>query len=263
MTISYLAGTPRSGSTLLANVLSQHPDISVTGTSALYACVNSLADALSDSPDVVSEMQNVEGSYDRYVASVKAFMDRWHDGHDGRMVIDKQRAWPNRWALLNQVDSESRLICCVRDPREIVASFERQERRTAMFNSPVHQQVTEYASRIMSPEGMVGGPIKLIEDLLTRRVPVLWVRYEQFVTSAQAVLASLVDELGLEPFPFDLDNIENVATDCDAIYRDKYPHIGAGALKPVAGSWRDVFTDELGAKVAGVYPMFMREFGYA
>lgn len=263
MTISYLAGTPRSGSTLLGNILAQHPEISVTGTSALYACVNSLGDALSNSPDVVSELENVPGSYERYVASVKAFMDQWHDGHDGRIVLDKHRAWPNRWALLSQVDGDSRMICCVRDPREIVASFERQERRTALFNSPVHQQITEYASRVMSAEGMVGAPIKLMEDLLTRRSPVSWVRYEQFITSPQPVLASLVDELGLEPYPFDLDNIENVATDCDAIYRGKYPHIGAGTLKPVAGSWRDMFNDELGAKIAGVHPTYMREFGYA
>lgn len=262
MTIHYMAGLPRSGSTLLGNILAQHPDIHMTGTSPLYACVEALSNAMSNSPDIVSELTNVPDSYDRYMDSVRSFINRWHGDHPEKVVVDKHRAWPHHQGIISDLDPESRIIACVRDPRDIVASFEKQERRTALFNSPIHQQIFEYASKVMAPDGMVGAPIKLCEDLVTRKAPVLWVRYESFVLKPEPVLAELVKSLDLEEFEFDLENIENVATDLDPIYRNKFPHVGSGSLQPPSGTWRDVFTDDLGKLIAQVHPKFMSTFQY-
>lgn len=263
MTIHYLAGLPRSGSTLLANILAQHPQISVTGTSPLFGAVNAVADALSNVPEVAAELQNVPGTYDRYVASLRAFMDAWHRDAESRVVIDKHRAWPHRFALLKQIDPDSKLIATVRDPRSVVASFERQERKTGLFNSPVAPTLYSYADNVMSPEGMVGRPLRMLEDMLHRQVPVFWVRYESFVQTPEVALERLLESLDLEPFQFDLDNIENHATDLDVIYKNKFPHHGAGTLTADrAQGWGDVMTEDIAGLIAGVSPLIMQTFGY-
>lgn len=264
MTFHYLAGLPRSGSTLLANILAQHPDVHVTGTSPLFGAVDAIADAVSSIPEVVAELENIPGTYDRYVGAVRAFMSAWSSHAEKPVVIDKHRGWLRRFGLIQQLDPASRIIACVRDPRDVVASFERQERKTALFNSPVHPVFHEYASRLMSPDGMVGGPITLVEDMLRRRIPVVWVRYETLLAAPEKTLEDLQDHLGLEPCSFDLEHIENVATDLDAVYRNKYPHQGDGALSADRSShWSDVMSPELAEKVAGRYPLYMQTFAYA
>lgn len=264
MTTHYLAGTPRSGSTLMANVLSQHPEVHVTGTSPLFGSVDALVNALSAIPEIVGELDRTPGTYDRYLDAVRSFMAAWHSYIDAPVVVDKHRGWLSRYALTQQLDPSSRTVVCVRDPRDIVASLERQERKTALFNSPVHQCLFDYASAVMAPEGMVGGPISLVEDALRRGVPAIWVRYESLLAAPLQVLGDVRDALGLEHFTFDLDDIRNTSSDLDAIYRNKYPHQGDGALTADRSThWSDVIPDDLAELIAGRYPLYMKTFAYA
>jgi hypothetical protein len=61
---------------------------------------------------------------------------------------------------------------------------------------------------------------------------------------------------------FAVVNVVNVATDLDAIYRNKYPHKGEGAIKSTGTNWRDTFDESLGNLIAGAYPLYMQTFSY-
>ena len=75
-------------------------------------------------------------------------------------------------------------------------------------------------------------------------------------------MARVETELGLEPFGHDFEGVENVATDLDALYRNKYPHDGSGAIKPTGHHWSEVIDEQLAANVAGVFPLYMQTFAY-
>lgn len=261
-TIHYLAGLPRSGSTLLGNLLAQHEDISVTGTSPLVGCVQAVRDVISNNPEVIGQLEHGTDTYDRYLNSIRQMMQAWHADKTTPVVLDKHRLWTNMGPLVSQLDEDSQIICCVRDPRDIIASFEKQERNTALFNSPVDKHLYDYASKTMAPDGMVGMPLKLVEDVIRRRLPVIWVQYEDFIRDPQPFLDDIVEQMGLAPNEWDFENIVNVSEDMDSVYRNKYPHIGAGALRTPAGSWRDVMNDELGELIASVSPLLMQTFRY-
>jgi sulfotransferase len=263
MRLHFLAGLPRSGSTLLANVLSQHPDVYVSGTSALPLCIERVQEVLSNSPEVQSDLATVPGAYENYLAAMRGLTEGWYSDRPEATVIDKGRGWVLHRALLDQLHPGSQVIACVRDPRDVVASVERQHRNTALFNSPVARTVHDSAEMLMMKDGIVGGPIHHIEDLIRRRLTgVTWVRYESFVIDPAGTLGKLGDALELEPFGWDFEHVTNVATDLDAIYRGKYPHDGSGPIKPSGSDWRDVLDGDLAAKIASVYPLYMHTFGY-
>ena len=262
MILHTLAGLPRSGSTLLGNVLAQHPDVHVSGTSALEACVEAVVGVLSNSPEVTSDLANVPGAYDNYLSAIRAFADGWYGQRTETHVVDKSRGWSTRPSLLRQLYSDSALIVSVRDPRDVVASIERENRKTAVFNSPVAPTIYEAADILMKPDGMVGGPIRFIENLLRSSTPAVYVRYESLVIDPASCVTRVASAMGLEPHTFDYENVVNIATDLDAIYRYKYPHKGEGAIKSTGTNWRDVFDESLGNLIAGAYPLYMQTFSY-
>lgn len=109
---------------------------------------------------------------------------------------------------------------------------------------------------------MVGGPIHHIESALHSHLPVAWVRYETLAVTPEAVVDRLAKALSLPEHEWDLENVENVSTDLDAVYRGKYPHDGSGPIQAGDSSWGDVLSPALAARIAGSYPLFMHTFGY-
>lgn len=257
-----LAGLPRAGSTLLANALNQHPDIYVSGTSPLFGCLNSVSGFLTNCPETQAELANIPGTYGRYLGAMRAFTEEWYSYRQERVCIDKGRGWTLRPQLLSQLWPGSVLIACVRDPRDVIASVIRQDRSTALFASQLGSAAQQMASQLLSVDGMIGGPLTHIESALLSNVPILYVQYEEFVQDPRAGLDRLVGVLGLDPFDFDVENVENVATDLDVLYLGKYPHEGSGPIKPAESDWHDVLSEQLANDIVAAYPTFMETFKY-
>lgn len=263
MTVHALAGTPRSGSTLLANLLSQHPDVHVSGTSALARTLGAVQQVVSTDPAVKSDLIAVGGTYDRVLGTYRAILDAWYADVDEPVVIDKGRGWLLHARLLSACDPRSRIIACVRDPRDIFASIIRQDGNTAGFASELGPTVHQQGLAAFADDGLIGGPIRFCEDAIRRNLDVVWVRYEDLVAgpTPAAIMDTIVGRLGLEPFDFDFENIERAATDVDALYLNKFPHQGTGPIKP-GQSWRDELHPEVAANCAAAAPLFMQTFGY-
>lgn len=262
MTVHALAGLPRSGSTLLANILSQHPDVHVSGTSVLAPCIGAVTDRLSVLPEVQSDLANVPGAYENYLSALRGFVEGWYASRDEPVIIDKGRGWMANPLLLRQIDPDSRIICCVRDPRDVIASIERQHRKTPLFDSPLGHDIVAATEAAMSRDGMVGAPLFFMEDAIRRGTQFLPVRYESLVLQPELVLDRITEHLKLPAHKYDFDNVEDLATDLDAIYRGKFPHRAAGQVQQPSSHWSDVLPEGLAEAIANAYPLFMQTFGY-
>src|SRR5215470_12174079 len=89
--IYFLAGLPRSGSTLLANILAQHPAIHVTSTSGIVDMLVQVRNAW----DKLREFQAMERKLCEHVKrNVLSAMLQGYFAHIERPVcIDKNRRW--------------------------------------------------------------------------------------------------------------------------------------------------------------------------
>lgn len=262
MNLHVIAGLPRSGSTLIANALAQHPDVHVSGTSALPNAVGAVSAVMTNSPEATAMLANEPGTTEAYAAALRGLIEGWYSTRDEPVIIDKSRGWAQHALLLAELYPDAKIIVCVRDPRDVVASIERQHRRTAVFASPLAPTLYEAAETAMTPDGLVGGPIRFCEDLLRRQLPnVMWVRYESLIVDPRSVIGDVYETVGLDG-TCDVENIENQSPDLDALYRNKYPHDAAGAIKPTGTTWSDLLDPQLGAAIAGRYPYFMEAFRY-
>ncbi len=115
----FLSGLPRSGSTLLGSILSQHPDIHVTPTSPLSDLL-CLIDENFSRLDIQYTYDKEDITYNTYSSLLNNFYNHIQKGH----VIDKHRAWPrNVKSLETFLDTEPKIICTNRRISEIIASY--------------------------------------------------------------------------------------------------------------------------------------------
>jgi sulfotransferase len=175
--IYFMAGMPRSGSTLLANILAQHPGIHVTGTSGIVDMLVLVRNAW----DKLREFQALDRNLSESIkASVLQGMLSGYFRHVERPIcIDKNRRWSEYLetaAVLLGGRHKVKVIITVRDVRDVLASFETLYRKTAGLG-----QVPLEAERgarfktslgrlevLLEDERAVGRPYHAVRDALTR-----------------------------------------------------------------------------------------------
>lgn len=120
MKLCFLAGLPRSGSTLLTSILYQNPIIHTEGDSSLAGLMWNAHEAL-----------NVETTFsagkDQIAKDILDSLPKLYYANTNRpIVLDKSRAWTTEpmVGLLNTYFVKPKVIVCVRKIEDVVKSFE-------------------------------------------------------------------------------------------------------------------------------------------
>jgi sulfotransferase len=120
-TFYFLSGLPRSGSTVLAAILSQNPDIFVSASSPLVGLIHG-AKVMWDTSEHVKAYATPG-----QIESVMAGIIEGFYAHESKpIIIDKNRAWPNpenQSRLRDALGHEPKIIATVRPIPEILTSF--------------------------------------------------------------------------------------------------------------------------------------------
>lgn len=247
--MNVITGLPRSGSTLLVNILNQNPDNKASNTSILDRIVKSLSTVISEQP----ETQDID--YGKIKKSIKAFINEWSDGN-----YDKGRLW-SQMGLIYQDLGLGRMYVMVRDVRDVYASCEKQHRQTPLV-APSHiissEGVRERAEMMCMPDGLIGAPVAGVEDLIRRGLPnVTFIQYEALCRDPERVLKQFDD------FEYDFKNVVNNNKENDTVYYNKYPHDGEGAVHSDSiGMWRQYLNKELAKEIKNNFPFYNERFGY-
>lgn len=116
----YLSGMPRSGSTLLAAILSQNPDIFVTPTSFAFDIIFGIQEKWNKTPEA-----KASGTEAQLLNIFSSILDTTWQHVPKKYVIDKHRAWPRNLRGLYAMGrgEQPKIICTARSVAEVVASF--------------------------------------------------------------------------------------------------------------------------------------------
>jgi sulfotransferase len=249
--IHAISGLPRSGSSLLADLLDSHPDVYVSGTSALSPAVAAVGQVFTQTEEVQGELANDPEAIEHYRDAVRGLIEGLYSHRSESVIVDKGRLWLQEWPRMLDLNPQAQLLVCVRDPRDVIASIERAHRATAIFGqSNGTEPLIETTAARMSLQGMVGGPCRYIEDLIRRQLPgITFIPYTQLIADHHGVLKRVSKALGLAEHDWP-DEVTERGRDNDGIHRGKFPHTTAGPVRSSGKDWREVIDPQTAAGIA-------------
>lgn len=228
-TFGFMAGLPRSGSTLLSSLIMQRPDVHVSG-------VTSSADALSyaDLGLAEHEAYALGTNRDQRDSLLRNMLPMLYAHVSEPWIVDTSRTWgtPHNIGLLRKVlGYEPKIIAPHRPLTEIVASFIRLCRNqpgnyidravneanlTITFRKPIDDVRLEYLLGANGHLGiaMFGMWSVFLDEYRHNFHPV---SYSDLTGDTRATLAGIEAFMGWEPFDYDLTGITGLPYNDDAL----------------------------------------------
>ncbi len=209
--VHFIAGLPRSGSTLLAGILRQNPRFHAGMTSPLGVMYMALETAMSRRNETAVFIADAQRR-----AVLRGLFSNYYDGvHQDKIVFDTNRAWCTKLPALTQLFPDARFICCVRDIGWIMDSVERLVRRNAfelsgMFGFEAAGTVFTRVARLASSDGLVGFALDALREAFfsEHASRLILVEYQALTRSPRQTMALLYQMLGQAPFEHDFDNVD-------------------------------------------------------
>ncbi len=211
-TLHFISGLPRSGSTLITNLFKQNPQThgeSVSSLSSLVASVH----ANWNQYDTNKEYKNDKAK----IGTLKGMLQGYYSHIDKPIILDKDRGWTPQIGLLeNILDRKIKIVACVRNPAEILASFERLRKENPLFFTQVDATLREGSNVVSrafyyaSPDGPLGLSHRNLKDAVTMGYldRILFVDYNRFCSTPKAQMKRIYDFLELPNYNHDFENIE-------------------------------------------------------
>jgi sulfotransferase len=208
----YVAGLPRSGATMMINILKQNPKIHGEAVSSVYSIFNYMHYNWDSIANI--EYKEVESKID----VLKAILYNYHARHNKEIIFDKDLMWVTKISILEALlKKKIKILCPVRNPIEIISSFERIKRNNplsvTMTDDINPMEATTIASRahyFANPEGSLGKTYTYIKDAVTMGYldRMLFIDYNKFCNAPKNELNRVYDFFELPSFEHDFENIE-------------------------------------------------------
>jgi sulfotransferase len=217
----FMAGLPRSGSTVLSAILNQNPRFysgpSSPVLSTMYTVENHLANnELFTGYPKPEQAKNI----------ISSIIDQFYDDVEKPVVIDKNRAWTARVPYIQgYIGQQAKIICPVRDIGEILTSMimmirrnpykEGQERinfideQLVKLNIPLSDD--NRCEYIAGPQGILGQSLDAIQEGFKQGFSdrIHFVEYKDLVNNPGETLKSLYEFLDEEYYEHTFDDLEN------------------------------------------------------
>ena len=208
----FISGLPRSGSTLIANLLTQNPEVhgeSVSSLASIFGSIN----ASWSSIETNKEYRNDKAK----VGVLGSVLEGYYSHIDKPIVFDKNRGWVPLIGTVEAVlKKQVKMIICVRNPAEILTSFERMRKENPLFFTNVDAHLREgsnIAARAYyyaGPDGAMGLSHRNLKDAITMGYldRFLFIDYNRFCNSPKSQTKRIYDFFELPDFKHDYEKIE-------------------------------------------------------
>lgn len=249
----FISGLPRSGSTLLCNILAQNESFQVTSTSGL---VDILVE-IRNKWDQIAEFRAMDPqeSQHRKIGLLRAaFLGYFSYPKNQRFALrfDKSRSWLGHMEMILALfDPSPKVIVCVRDLRDILASIELLWRQNAAIRQiPSErdhyldfQAMPGRIAHWMHQDGLVGLAANRVLDAIRRgyRPYLHFVDYDRLTAYPHETLLDISRFIEAdEEFEYDFENVKQVIKENDLAYDFLGLHQIRPKVEPQPSKWREV-----------------------
>ena len=252
--VYFLSGLPRSGSTLLANILAQHPEIYVTPTSGIVDMLVNVRNHW-DQNDAFRAMERklseqVKGDV------LRAMLQAYFRHTASPICLDKNRYWAEFLEMAEVLvggRERVKVIMTVRDVRDVLASFERLYRKTSALGQLPQESALALKFKtalgrlevFIDDSQPVGRAYNAIRDAITRgwKDCIHFVDYEALTHAPQQTMDGIYAFLGETPHVHDFSHVEQVTFEDDFAYGFKDLHVIRPCVEPQPPAWKSVYDD--------------------
>lgn len=208
-TLHIITGLPRSGGTMIASLLNQNP--------ALYS------DANSELPGIMNLLhqtwQNVNTiDTDTRLAVMQGIVAGYFNRHTPDTVFSRNLYWTPLIPVIEEVlQREVKILVCVRNPAEILSSFERSRAENPLILSDADRKLRETSNLparcffYAGPDGILGITHRHIQDAVVMGYldRMLFVDYGAFCSTPRSQIQRIYDFFEIPKFDHDFNNIQS------------------------------------------------------
>jgi hypothetical protein len=199
--IYFLSGLPRSGSTVLAAILSQHPDLHASSTSGLLDMLVGTLRAWADSLNTKAQ-KDQQAAEEEIQRVLKNICNTKYEEVDKPVILDKARGWAddtNMRTMAKVLGHKPKIIATVRKVEDCAASFVRIAKPKNLDKFLVEDELITHLKE--SYQTLEKGYSFAPECFLI-------VDYDDLMNDPQKELNRIHEFLELPPFEYNLNDID-------------------------------------------------------
>lgn len=268
--IFFNSSLPRSGSTLIQNLLAQNPDFYCTPTSGLADLVlNSKATYNNSQAMLAQNQEQMQQAFLNFIAS--GINGYFHGLTDKPFIVDKSREWGINYELIKMVNNEPKIICMVRDLRSIYSSMEKNFRKNPhrenhvqnvpnLVGTTLNKRIDIWASGVP-----VGVAIDRLQDMIQQGIAqkVLFVRYEDLMDNPEIEMKRIYEYFGAPYYDkHDFENITQHTHENDMIHGIYGDHKLRPSFERKPDDFMDILGYDISMNLKNHYKWFYDYFGY-
>ena len=232
--LNICTGLPRTGSTVLMNILQQNPRIFTTATDPLPNIIHEqlLINLRYSEP---FQAMSTKQADDAVHGMVMGAVGGWYGGLTQKdVVVSKARHWSN----IHYMFPSSKILVTIRDLRDIVESFDKINRNIKSLHTygddkklyPSFTDEQKYTYHFKTSNALTGAlhnELPVFMDLFQKTEnKVKFIRYEDFLRQPMKVLESVYKFFNEPLYKHDLENISQseMFEHDNAYFREKTSH---------------------------------------
>jgi sulfotransferase len=265
--IVFNSSFPRSGSTLLQNILAQNPRFYCSATSGV---MNLLLTARQKFSTIeMFKAQDPGLMRDGFLRFCRRGMEGFYEGiTDKEVCIDKSRGWFHYYDWLNAFYPAPKILVCNRDLRAVLSSMEKLFRKNRYREDPAdiedRMNMTTVTARVThwlnsNPVGLMA--LRLVGAIETGTIKHLHIiRFEDLTARPAEAMKKVYAYLGEPFFEHDFQNVRQVTQEDDSQFNIYGDHKIRAKVQPVPLDYREVLGGEVCDLIRDSNPIFYRSF---
>ena len=248
----FISGLPRSGSTLLCNVLMQNPRFWASATSGILDVMFGVRNQW----DKLIEFRTMDAAESQAakLRVLRGILDAYYADVDRPIVFDKSRGWLAYLEMTEAVlERQARVLVPVRDVRDVLASFELLWRETSATRQMAQEPDNYFKFQTVAgrcgvwcrPDQPLGLAYNRVKDALARgfRDRMHFVEFEKLTRHPKRTMRAIYEFLEEDYFDHDFDRVEQVTFENDDVHGVPDLHTIRSKITPVPPRWPDVLGD--------------------